>query len=500
MADIFTSQEDEKSIENILLKGLMVKAPKWVVMRLALAHSLKILSPPDEELDLIDQKGSEYHLEQVTGQGQGRSSSTGQRQDYTDAFRGLLSVYSDEDLFADERTFKKYLQRHIRRGLREFRNGWRDSHNFHEYLYQELCAGLSSTTNQTETDFKELLITALMEIGISGQITQTIDGPRITRYSVRLEDPNHLDHILRGLDKIAFSLGLNKHGIFPVETQERKVIGLDIPRPRSAWDTISGVQLLEWAQKPPKGMILPVCLGVNVIGEPIFFDLVNQPHLLVGGTTGSGKSVCLHALLLSLLIGVEHDQLELFLIDPKKVEFAPYAKAGSKRITVVTDIKEAQKKLNALVIEMDARATAMELAGVRDLAEGHKKGVIDKPYIAVFVEELADLIMQSPETEELLIRLAQKARATGIHLVIATQRPDARTINGLLRSNIPARIALTVQKATESKIILDENGAERLTGNGDMLTRLSGEELLRAHGAYVTVDDIKATVRNEGRH
>ncbi|MBF0429502.1 MAG: DUF87 domain-containing protein [Magnetococcales bacterium] len=238
--------------------------------------------------------------------------------------------------------------------------------------------------------------------------------------------------------------------------------------------------------------------GVGVTGEPILFDLARQPHLLVGGTTGSGKSICLHALLISLLAGVSKNRLQLVLIDPKKVEFSKYAKAGSKRITVLTDVDDANTKLSELVAEMETRTSALERAGVRDLAEGHRKGLLHIPAIVVFVEELADLVMQVPEAEEHLIRLAQKARATGIHLVIATQRPDARILNGLLRSNIPSRIALTVQKATESKIILDETGAERLTGAGDMLIRLSGQPMQRVHGVYVTDDDIAAIIRSEG--
>ncbi len=496
MADVYTSREDEKTIEDILSRGLQVKAPKWTVMRLALAHSLRIPSPPDEALDRVKEKGSEYKLEQVTGQGQGRSS-VGQ-QDYTDAIRGLLNVYTREDLFADDKAFRTHLQRHIRRGLREFRRGWRDGHDFYQFLYQELCAGQEQEYEAEETDFGVRLIVALGEIGVRGEVTESQDGPRITRYLVRLEDPNHLDLVRRGLDKIAFALGLQKHGVFPVETGQPKVIGLDVPRPRNTWKTLSGQNLLEWARTPHEGVSLPLWPGVDVTGTPVTFDLARQPHLLVGGTTGSGKSICLHALILSLLTGVQRERLKLFLIDPKKVEFAPYAKIGSKRITVMTDVDVAQEKLAELVEEMETRTTALEKVGVRDLAEGHRKGLLNIPYIVVFVEELADLVQQVPQAEEHLIRLAQKARATGIHLVIATQRPDARTLNGLLRSNIPSRIALTVQKSTESKIILDETGAERLTGAGDMLIRLSGEPLKRVHGVYVTDDDIAAVIRSEG--
>lgn len=499
MADIYTSLGDEETIQDVLSKGLKVKAPKWTVLRLALAHSLKMHSLPDEDLDRLDKKGSEYHLEQVTGRNQGRSA-TGQQQDYTDAIRGLLSVHANRDLFADDAAFRTHLQRHIRRGLREFRRGWRESHDFYQFLYQELCAGVGREEESRGTDFADLLIGALSEIGVRGEITDAQDGPRITRYLVHLEDPNHLDRVRRGLDKITFALGLQKHGVFLAETGQPKVVGLDVPRPRNTWRPVHCQELLQWAERKGSAEAgLPLWLGVRVTGEPMSFDLTRQPHLLVGGTTGSGKSICLHALLISLLVGVPRDRLNVILIDPKKVEFAPYAKANSKRIEVITDVVDARTRLGALTEEMEARTSALENAGVRDLAEGHRKGVLTLPYIVVFVEELADLVMQVPEAEEHLIRLAQKARATGIHLIIATQRPDARILNGLLRSNIPSRIALTVQKSTESKIILDETGAERLTGAGDMLVRLSGEPLVRLHGVLVTEDDSAAVIRNEGR-
>ncbi|MBF0185066.1 MAG: DUF87 domain-containing protein [Magnetococcales bacterium] len=500
MADIYTSKEDEATISDILFKGLRVKAPKWTVLRLALAHSLKMPSAPDVDLERGVAGGGEYDLQQVSGENQGRSSA-GQQQDYTDAICGLLSVHANQDLFANKAEFRLHLQRHIRRGLREFRRGWREGHDFYQFLYQELCAAAERETGQKESDFAALLIDALREIAVQGEIIAAQNGPRITRYQIRLEDPNHLDRVRRGLEKIAFTLGLQKQGVFLAETGMPKIIGLDVPRPRSTWHSVTCQQLLGWIDKEAAETVgLPLWPGVSVTGEPVSFDLSQQPHLLVAGTTGSGKSICLHSLLISLLVAVPGDRLNLLLIDPKKVEFAPYGKANSKRIEVITDIFAASSRLAKLVEEMEARTSILERAGVRDLAEGRRKGLLTLPYIVVFVEELADLVMQAPEAEEHLIRLAQKARASGIHLILATQRPDARTLNGLLRSNIPSRIALTVQKATESKIILDETGAERLTGSGDMLVRLSGQTIIRLHGVLVTQDDSAAVLRGEGRN
>jgi S-DNA-T family DNA segregation ATPase FtsK/SpoIIIE len=242
--------------------------------------------------------------------------------------------------------------------------------------------------------------------------------------------------------------------------------------------------------------VLPVWPGVDVLGEPFRFDLTQAPHLLVGGATGSGKSVCLHAILVSLLLRNDARRLRLCLIDPKRVELARYGRLpGLIGGEIVHDREPVLEILNDLVQTMEQRTEQLVRLGARDIGEAHAKGEREMPYIVVVVEELADLLMQSREVETPLVRLAQKARATGIHLILATQRPDAATFSGLLRSNIPTRIALTVQKGSESKIILDETGAERLTGMGDMLVKTAQGQLVRVHGARVNQDDIAAAVK-----
>lgn len=232
----------------------------------------------------------------------------------------------------------------------------------------------------------------------------------------------------------------------------------------------------------------------------MFFDLASAPHLLVAGTTGSGKSVCLHSLVLSLLLRHKPETLQLALIDPKQVEFAPYAKLPKflHQRSITTEVTDARERLQVLVIEMDARYAQFQRLGVTNLAEARRKG-FQAPFIVVFIEEMADLVLQDDDIEPLIVRLAQKARAAGIHLVLATQRPDSETFSGLIRSNIPARIALTVQKGTESTIILDERGAENLLGAGDMLIRLPGESPLRAHGVYVRFEHVIQIVASLGR-
>ena len=497
MADIYTGSDDEETIKLVREKGLGVRGvPKWTVLRLALAHSLHIATPPSESLDRIDDRknGSEYHLEQVTGRGLGAGTDNEPGQDYDAAIRALLSVYHDEDLFADTSAYKRLLQRHIRRGLREFRSGWRTSHDFHDFLYQELFSQHQGGRAEQQSLTEELK-RGLAEIGVQGEIRDTLHGPRLTRFQLYLPDVNDLDRLKRGLEKLSFSLGLQEQGIFTAPTSESKIIGLDVPRRRDTWDPIPGSRLTEWVGSYNGDARLPVWPGVDVLGRPFVFDLGRAPHLLVGGTTGSGKSVCLHALLISLLRGPSRDRLRFCLIDPKRVEFEVYGRLrGLIGGGVISDAEEAEIVLEELVDEMERRTARLAELGVRDLAEAHATGVEGLPYMAVFVEELADLLMQSRSIEEPLARLAQKARATGIHLVLATQRPDAATFSGLLRSNIPARIALTVQKASESKIILDRTGAERLTGMGDMLVAPAQAEPVRVHGVRVMVDDIAAAI------
>lgn len=489
MAKIYTNQEDEVLIDLVQRKGLCaLGGPKWAVLRLALALSLRLPTEPDEALDRNISGGKEYDFEQLTGEGHKR--------DFTDAFRALLSVYHQTDLFNEPERFRILLQRHVRRGLREMRASWSESHDFHEYLYQELFSDIAPAKQDIREGLRQHLANALQEIGIEAEIRDEIEGARLNRFYVFLPNVNDLDRLRRGLDKISFYLGLSQQRVFESPTDEPRIIGLDVPRPPNTWHHFSGNDLREWVRHSPEGYELPVWPGVDVLGKPVCFDLAQAPHLLVGGTTGSGKSVCLHALLLSLLHTKTPEELRVCLIDPKHVEFSTYKNLRNLYLgEVMTESEAAFKALNELVVEMMAREQQLAEMSVRNLEEAGKMGRVNLPRIVVFVEELADLFMQNEETEGPLVRLAQKARAVGIHLVLATQRPDSSTFSGLLRSNVPSRIALTVQKSSESKIIIDEVGAERLMGKGDMLIKFLGIELQRIHGVHIGRDDIAASLK-----
>ncbi len=501
MADIDTDKRDEQTIADVVRHGLGDSTPdrnKWKVLRIALAKSLQISTPPDESYDDIDVsvKGPGYKVTRVTGAGLPFDELG--RQDFDYGIRALLSAYHGENLCQSEnadKNYKKYLQRHVRRGLHEIRTTWLVGHDFHNFLYHELFAS-TAPRPPAPSRGKELL-GGLKEIGVAAQIRGVEEGPRISRFRVYLDDVNHLDKVKRGLDKLGLYLGLQRQGIFFQDDNEPRIIALDVPRATDTWRTVPGARIKEWASQAEDSKPLSMWAGVDALGLPYHFDLAKAPHLLAGGTTGSGKSVCLHALLLSLLWRLSPDKLQLCLIDPKKVELSLYE--GLPHLVdnkIFIEIESILETLEWLVEEMERRTNLLKEAGIANLQEGHASGRLDLPYLVLVVEELADLMFQSKETETPLVRLAQKARATGIHMILATQRPDSATFSGLLRTSIPARIALSVRTSSDSKIILDEPGAEKLSGSGDMLVRpFAGAHAMRVHGAKVNKDDIQACIR-----
>ncbi len=341
------------------------------------------------------------------------------------------------------------------------------------------------------------LVKALAEIGVTAEVRGLTHGPRVTRYKVYLADVNQKPKLEKGMDRLSLVLNLQKAKPTLGPGDEAKTISLDVPRAENTWQPVPFANLREWVASAPvdidKLIVFP---GVDVLGAPYSFDLADAPHLLVGGTTGSGKSVCLHSLILSLILRFPPAALQLALIDPKQVEFAVYE--GSDYLyggDVAIDISMARERFIDLLAEMDSRYQRFMSAGVTNIAEARKRGMV-LPYIVVFIEELADLILQDRDIEDYIVRLAQKSRAAGIHLILATQRPDSKTFSGLIRSNIPARIALTVQRGTESTIILDETGAENLLGKGDMLVKAKpGREADRVHGVSSLRSDKEAVLR-----
>jgi len=482
---------EERDLLATIAGGLATRVDQWVPARLGLARSLQIPEAPDPAaFPVLSQqaRGTELHAPQLTGEGRDDGA------DFTDAFRALLSVYEGRDLFSDEAAFHDALQRHVRRGVRDLASWPRDM-SFARYLAMELFQDIGEASGAGTASDEELpgrVMEVLGQLGIGASIISVDEGPRLTRLVVELRALDDLDRLRRGIGKIAFALGLGQESVSSTLASGERRVALFLPRTQSGWRTVTWSELRPaLSSDEARAMDLPICLGTDVLGAPLLIDLAEAPHLFIGGTTGSGKSMCLHAILLSLLEATT--DAELVLIDPKAVEFSAYERSSRVRGAIMTSPEAALAGLEELVEEMTRRQDLFRDLGARNLAEANEKRAGLGRIVAV-VDELGDLFLTRRDIELPLIRLAQKARSAGIHLVLATQRPEAATFPGLLRSNIPSRIALTVQKASESRIILDEAGAEALLMRGDMLVRFAGQPTRRAHGCRVEPADILAAV------
>lgn len=491
MGDVFLTETEGRQVEELLRYGFEVpSAPKWWVINVAIARSLAMEGEPGDEFgrpQANQGKGAEIHLEQIVGR------KTSSDDNLEGALRLLLGAKHSIDLTDDEACFIDLLQRHTRRGLQELRATWRRGNDFYNFLYQDFFySQIDSSPTQTISN-KPLLQNAMQQIGIQFDlIGEPIIGPRITRYIMQLRAVDGQEKLQASLGRLKFVLGGLPSNPMITEQDGEKTLALDIPRTPREWQPIPA-KTVEATVYDASGD-LPICLGVTPIGEPFVFDLAEEPHIFIAGATGMGKSTCVHAIILSLLTSKRN--VELLLIDPKKVEFAPYSRLKNLyRGQVCTAPHTAFEMLAELVEEMERRENIFVGLGVVKISEAVAKGH-NLPRILVIIEELADLIMQYPEIEEPLIQLAAKGRSSGIHLILATQRPDAATFKGLLRSNIPCRAALYVQSASHSRIILDESGAEDLMSKGDLLLKRAGHKVQRLHGAFVQSTDVLALNRS----
>lgn len=335
---------------------------------------------------------------------------------------------------------------------------------------------------------------SLQAVGLHAEVHPEVQhGPRLDRYLLTLPSAKELKAFQSGLGRLAFELGVPANSITCRQGSKPRSLELDLPRPAETWAHFGLTDLLGWLSEAQGA--LPLCPGVDVLGRPVWLDLAKAPHLLVAGATGSGKSVTLHAMICSLLLTRSPADVQLILLDPKRVELRLYAESVAHEVEIVSSNEDMRRTLDGVVRLMEQRYVELEQLGVRDI-DGAQAAGSTMRRIVVVVEELADLVIQAGVAEDALVRLAQKSRAAGIHLLLATQRPDAETFSGLLRSNVDARIALAVQKNSESRIILDQEGAETLLKPGDMLIRYGGE-IKRCHGLYLKQEEIARVVRGE---
>jgi S-DNA-T family DNA segregation ATPase FtsK/SpoIIIE len=356
-----------------------------------------------------------------------------------------------------------------------------------------------SSADQTKPDtagqerISAQLLEALSHFGIDAKVVATVAGPHITRYELRLAPGIKMSKVAQLKDDLAYALAATDIRIL-APIPGKQAVGIEVPNQHRRI-----VRLGDVYQDPPKDWSpLTVWLGKDVSGKAIGADLAKMPHLLVAGTTGAGKSGCINAMLSSVLLRATPEEVRMVLVDPKQVELNHYEAVPHLLTPVITSPRMAANALQNLVREMEWRYGIMSMARTRSLPELNKyrlaKDEEPLPYILCVIDELADLMMVAPaDVEDSIIRLAQKARAVGIHLVLATQSPRVDVITGMIKANVPSRIAFAVSSQTDSRVILDQNGAESLLGQGDMLfSPVGSSKLQRIQGAYIDEGQIES--------
>jgi S-DNA-T family DNA segregation ATPase FtsK/SpoIIIE len=335
------------------------------------------------------------------------------------------------------------------------------------------------------------LVETLGHFGVEAKIVGVVSGPHVSRFELRLAPGTKVKKVTELANDIAYALASTDIRIL-APIPGKQAVGVEVPNRTRKMVRLGDI----YAGRPEKTSPLVAWLGKGIDGNAVWTDIAKMPHVLVAGTTGSGKSGCVNAILSSILMQASPNEVRLVLVDPKQVELNHYENVPHLLTPVVTSPRLAANVLSNLIGEMESRYGIMSEARARNLGElnrvREKKGEAPLPHILCVIDELADLMMVAPaEVEDSIIRLAQKSRATGIHLVLATQRPSTDIITGTIKVNIPSRIAFAVSSQTDSRVILDQGGAEALLGQGDMLFRGAGtSKLSRVQGAFITEDEI----------
>ena len=370
-------------------------------------------------------------------------------------------------------------------------------------IFDQLKPKKNTNTSFTQSN-KEILERVLRDFGIAAKVVEIHVGPAVTEYELTVPPATKVSRILNIDKEIALALAA-KDVIIQAPIPGKSTIGIEIPNP-----SISSVTLREVLESPQNlKSDAKICsaLGKDIMGTPKVFDLTKMPHLLVAGSTGSGKSVCINGIIASILMRYKPNEVKLVLVDPKKVELTNYNGIPHLLCPVVSDPKKASLTLQKVVTEMDKRfqifsdKEVKNITGYNDMIDKYNKKHPEMPqarmpYIVVIIDELADLMLvASKEVEDSITRITQLARAAGIHLIVATQRPSTDVITGLIKNNIPSRIAFAVASQIDSRTILDQRGAERLLGKGDMLYFPMGESVpIRVQGCFINDDEIKRLI------
>jgi S-DNA-T family DNA segregation ATPase FtsK/SpoIIIE len=350
-------------------------------------------------------------------------------------------------------------------------------------------------SEETAARIADLLVQTLSHFGVDANVIGQISGPRVTRYELQLAPGTKVAKVAALKDDLSYALATTEIRIL-APIPGKQAVGVEVPNLSPNLVTLGDI----FDDLPATASPLSVWLGKDISGAAVWTDLARMPHLLIAGTTGSGKSGCINALLTSILLRATPDEMRMILIDPKRIELNHYECVPHLLTPVVSSPKEASAVLANCVAEMEKRYERLASVRARNLNEANRafrqRGEPTIPYLLVVIDELADLMMIAPQAvEDAVIRLAQKSRAVGIHLVLATQRPSVDVITGMIKANVPSRIAFAVSSMTDSRVILDQGGAESLLGQGDMLFKpLGTSRLQRVQGAYVSEEEIALVV------
>jgi len=337
----------------------------------------------------------------------------------------------------------------------------------------------------------ELLEQKFADFDVEGKVTQVYPGPVVTMYEFEQAKGIKITKVVSLSDDIA--LALKSPAVRVSTISGKSAIGIEVPNRQR--ETVSLKEIISSESFRKNHSMLTLALGKDIFGTPVVSDLAKMPHLLVAGATGSGKSVSINSMVMSILYKATPKQVKMLMIDPKRLELSTYEGIPHLISPVITNPKEAAEALRKMVFEMEHRYRLLAEKGTRNI-EGYNRMVsVDEqlPYIVIFIDELADLMFASAnEVEDAIARLAQMARASGIHLILATQRPSVDVITGVIKANFPARISFQVTTRIDSRTILDSQGAEQLLGKGDMLFMIPGVKIVRIHGALIMEDEVKS--------
>nr|QGT50227.1 hypothetical protein Helico6505_0590 [uncultured Helicobacter sp.] len=491
MADIYTTKIEENLIERVLKEGLDCQFPKYHILRIAIAKTLsmqkfRLDAEFWESKKLGGEKKGEYHLSQVTGKGKE------EKEDFDMLLRAMFYMQHKEelesknqDIFSDEKLYLSILEKYIHRGLYELQHSWKNTDCFYQWCLDNLSLYIgnppaevresSPTDNQgyypkIEKYFKDCAV-SIYRISEDNSYRHHI-------CKIEVQDATKIPHFKKKFETLENVLGCNAH--YEACKGISKAFNIYIQKPQSQWQNPNlrdFQQGLAYLQK--QSYALGVFAGMNIDKKPVCFDLKDAPHLLVAGTTNSGKSVLLKNIILCLL---QNKEVQITIIDPKQgSEFGEFKEV--KNIEVFT-AEESCKCAEEFIEEMESRYKAN--------AQGTSYQSMS--YKILIVDELNNLTRNNKNMLDKLTNLAEKMRGCKMHLILGSQRPDAKTFAGL-RDNIPARIALKVSKGTESRIILDELGAEKLSGKGDMLLKFNGKDTLMAFGIKLSPEELQTQLR-----